>query len=141
MPFEMKELSSTLSFFTTTYHPGNSCFFQSHDVVSYNGAGWFQFCPAITCVCATGFYGLLPESLVITDTQMSARLPGHAKLLWDCEAIPPAHTARVAAGRKAGGHRFCDDFQAAEFSVSIALSGLFFPLSVPAFLLPVPSCI
>jgi hypothetical protein len=32
-------------------------------------------------------------------------------------------TARVAAGRKARGRWFCDDFQVAKFSVSIALAG------------------
>jgi hypothetical protein len=61
----------------------------------------------------------------------------HAKLLRDCFAIPTAHAAWVAAGRKAWGRWFCDDFQVAQFSVSISLSGLFFPPSGPAFLLPV----
>jgi hypothetical protein len=43
----------------------------------------------------------------------------------------------VAAGKKAWGRWLCDDFQVAKFSVSSAVSGLFFPPSGFAFLLPV----
>jgi hypothetical protein len=46
---------------------------------------------------------------------MSVRLPGHPQLLRDCEAIPTAHAAWVAAGRKAWGRWFCGDFQVAKF--------------------------
>jgi hypothetical protein len=44
---------------------------------------------------------------------------------------PTAHAAWVAAGRKACGRWFCDDFQVAKFSVSSALSGLFPRASAP----------
>jgi hypothetical protein len=67
-----------------------------------NGGNFSPLRPAVSAILHLKISIKTRETL-LSQTRFRVRLPGHAKLLRDYEAIPAAHATWVAAGRKARG--------------------------------------